>query len=354
MYVMGNLRKRTAEKLSNVSAYEWKNDKKVFELSLSAAVEMLPLVIRRSEEQGLDETYWKQHGPVACATTTTTKPVASIQRKELNKVSMRSFIIGDMDCDDVDESEAARARLIEWAEAGGVYLLIYPTISYPAKPHWRWVVFAVEPMEADEYARSVAYMYREVLGTEAPDKGDYDIKMTRNLPFFCNSEQAAAVWSNLDKDGKPLDNELWAGIEAPTTKKRTRRASAKIQTQTPPEAAKKHKRQYSFPLLIMSAEQFGRSHISSDDSVGQFWKFVTSLAAAVIYAGVDIDDARGVLDVIAHVAAAGDKVKEAGWRQGNESELDKQIQLLTDDPARIEDVRPLYMWREFSRAAVIG
>lgn len=255
----------------------------------------------------------------------------------------RKFLMGDVDFDVGQEADSAelRQRLIDFADLHHTPLMLYPTMSYPAKPRFRFVLLARRTQHRIGYWRAMTWLYGE-LGMPATDETDFLITANRNLPVLVSQEQVDFCLSTFEDESlEPLDPTLWKGIEVP---ERIRRKSAPF---TPVDASL-HEMHFSDRYLRMAVDEYAQS--KSAESYKSFWPFVRSVAASLACGGIDRDCAESMMRWVADVAP--DDSTRLRWQRENVQLLDKQLASLRST-SDFERVKPLCSYSEFFVATQI-
>lgn len=330
MYISDNLYSRRC-------SYVDLPDREFFAEALRIAGEMQMSIAG----SGVSKEFVKKHTPIAhisCLSKQTSGENDVDRRYIHGERARRRFLMGDVDFNPGQEKESKdlRERLISFAHAEKTPLMIYPTISYPQKPRFRFVFLTTRLMDGTQYHKTMLGLYSKV-GYEATDASDFNIAMNRNLPVFDSREQVDAVFSTFE-DGslEPLDwSPLAKGVRLPKRKKpRLEEASASD-----------HAVKMSEQLLLKGAVRLAGSPVCQSYDAG-FWRVVASLAAAVVCGGISEKTALAVLDVLAQ-RATDDVSEQRRWRVGNANLLRQHEQRLSLDSDALSKTKPLSKWKEF-------
>lgn len=161
----------------------------------------------------------KRNSPVCWCSTllkiTEDEKSKVVDRSLMNSTrARRKFIMLDVDyeADQWEDYEALMERVRLFAVEHETPLIIYPTLSFPAKPRCRIVFFTKRQMSEVGYAKAVTWLCGELM-YDLTDKGDLRIGANRNLPIFSNDDQAEnVVVLTGSRHDKPLDNSLWSDV----------------------------------------------------------------------------------------------------------------------------------------------
>lgn len=255
----------------------------------------------------------------------------------------RKFIMGDVDFDagEEDLSNNLRNALISFADKYKTPLLIYPTISYPIKPRFRFVFLTNRVMNYKNYWKAVKWVYEQV-GFEATDTSDFRLNANRNAPLFYLDEQVKNIYSTFnDMDLKPLDNSLWKDEEVPPE---ASKLPNKVKGRAPLDP-KLHGVKFDPDLILIAARDISKSKIC--EKYASFWILVRALAASVICGGTDYDTAMKCLDEFSN--AGKDALTRERWKIENRSLYDSQVSQLSVG-VDYSQIVPLCRYREFSFA----
>ena len=332
MFVSTNFRSQAVN-------YVKANDKDFFAYAVLCAQERKLAVANLCKEYGID--WLKQHTPV-CFFTKYSKQTG--EEEELIRATIdwnrarRKFICCDVDLDAGDEViyNDMQAAIKEFAEKHNTPLIMYPTVSYPQKPRFRFVLFPSKALNFKEYWQAVTWIYAEI-GYEPTDDSDYRMNANRNLPIFYLDEQVDACWNNLDTKGlKPLDHKLWKGTSVPPA------ASRKFDVQTIVDTSSEHSTHFDEGALLQAAQVVSQKPICA--AYETFWLLVRSLAASVKAAGISHETAMQCLDIFA--SAAKDGAQQAYWQAANRDLFERQMQQL-EDPNEFQRCKPLSHYKDF-------
>lgn len=319
---------------SRVCRYIDLDDREFFQMALDRAIRMQPEVANISR----DTAWLKSHCPIAHISTLSPAPVAAeheVDRLYVHTArARRRFLMGDVDfdADEVAESREMWRALKRFAEKHRTPLMLYPTLSYPEKPRYRFVFLVDRPLSPSRYGQAMTWLYDQ-LGFEPTDTSDMRITMNRNLPLFATERQVKGVWSTFsDESLEPLDNDLWKN--APAYRGPTGIVSASYKP--PSDLSGVHALKFDAKRLVEAAGEYAH-----DEKMGEyrtFWPVVNSFAAAVAAGG--ISEACAVRCMRALAGAAGDdRSKRQRWAVGNEQMLYDAMRSMNDE--KMADARPL-------------
>lgn len=279
----------------------------------------------------------KMRSPVVFASTLsklTKTECESVSRSLMSSSrARRRFIMLDVDYNPGEESKLRSLALNvrDLAKHYKTPCLVYPTLSYPAKPRVRVVFFAKRVMTAASYYKAVMWL-SDQLGYEITDVADADIRMNRNLPTFSNDDQVAAVWDNMSQVGQvPLDNKLWANVPGPPEKKFFKTYSSTYRDSV----------DLAFDVDALAeaiAEYAKRKNIST---YAQVWRLVESIADEVRRGSLPSDNTSVDKLMSAIASVAPDSATYERWRLGNIELFDKLLDRLETGQRSAAFVKPL-------------
>lgn len=317
------------------------DDRQFFMTAIERAIEALPEVERSS----ISKDALKRATPIAHISKLSkqTKAEDVVDRRYVHSDrARRSFLMGDVDFDAGQETESKRlrAKLIGLANRHRTPILIYPTVSAPGKPRFRFVFLAKRLMNETQYHQAMSWLYQQV-GEEPTDASDLRMSANRNLPVFDDESQLPLIYSTFpDESREPLDNSLWKDMPKP------KKASFRLSDEQRKLSSERHSAKLDSRKLLEGAELMCGTPVTK--SYDKFWLIVASLAASVVCGGCDEQTALSVLDKLAE--AGEDEAQVRRWKADNPSLLYSHINRLAADRAQLEMTRPLLAWSEFSNA----
>lgn len=292
---------------------------------------------------GIDTDTLKQRVPIAHISKLSkqTRNETEIDRRTAHgDRARRGFLMGDVDfnADQKRESMALYNKLRRLANSLDTPLLLYPTLSAPAKPRYRFVFLTKRAVNAAQYYQAMSWLYEQV-GCEGMDEGDKSMRVNRNLPLFLDDAYKKMLsHSTFDRDDlEPLDNALWRDMPKPA--KRAPIAAGDVEM---------HAIRLDPALCVEAAEK-----CAEDGIVGTYnktWPLINAIAASVASGALARDTAYEICDALA--GAAEDEQTKARWRSGNRTMLDGAIGRM-GNAAEVNRTRPLVEWGAFMEAAIV-
>lgn len=284
----------------------------------------------------------KQNTPVVFASQLskpTPEEKITITRKEVNgERARRKFLMIDADFDPGDEkdSEETRQKMIDLAASLNTPILIYPTVSFPDKPRFRAVMFSRRALSSDQYYQAMSWWYDQ-LGAEPFDDSDTRMSANRNAPMFVSEEQVNNVYSTLDDESlELLDTKLWNSYPKPKKKEKIDYSS--LHESDAGLAGVK----FDSKKLVKATLDIGQTPLG--ESRNKCWKFIESVASAVLSGKVSRDTADKMMEALADRAENEPKKRE--WTEGNIAMLESSMKKLNDDKDAWKYVKPLTAYSE--------
>lgn len=318
-------------------------DREFFIGAINLARENVDAIKHIVDEKGLE--FVKSHSPIAFISKLSKQLdiECEVPRKALNDSrARRAFIMGDVDLgeDDWGTYFDMRNNLVKLAKANSTPLLMYPTMSYPDKPRFRFVFLPKRALNQKQYYQAVKWIY-DSIGCEVTDDSDFRMIANRNLPVFYSQEQCDEIYSTFeDKSLSALDNSLWKNIEVPK-----KYATIGKKVQAPKEfSVSEHTCTFDEQLLIHGAYEIAKTAVCQ--TYNRFWLLVRSLAAAEMSKGVSHDTAMKMLDIFAD--AAEDETTRLHWKVENRNLYENQMAQL--DYEQLQRCRPLSSYYFFEKA----
>lgn len=251
----------------------------------------------------------------------------------------RDFILGDVDYNPGQEKDALSLRHSAMLLADELHtpLMLYPTLSYPAKPRFRFVFLTADMLDAEQYAKAVKWVY-DRLGYPVTDKNDYLMNNNKNLPLFNNEKQVKQCWETFsDTSLSPLSSELWKDVVSPV---HISRGKSHEWSET------RHADRFDEGMLVELAK--GQCEMAAFMDGGTFWRVIGSLAASCFCGGISEECAEAVLDALAEGGRALGRAEE--WRSSNRTEFSRAMMRMNAEKLAV--IRPLSEWTEFAPASV--
>lgn len=260
-----------------------------------------------------------------------------LTRKSMNERARNRYLIIDADYDvgEEDKSQELYDKLIALAKKHNTKLVIYPTISYPAKPRFRAVLFTKKVMNDASYHQAMNWLYDQ-LGLEATDKGDFDIRSNNNAPIFVNEAQIKRIYDNTQEEGlEPLDNHLFKPYPKPKSRKAFKKDFVAL--------TKYDEGKLSRFQLMMGIQKLVKNPDMQDYNT--FWPVVYSLAKAELLEQISEKDAFDALEELAK--AAPDQYTRTRWSIGNRQKYISARASLMADEQQLLKTRSLFSREEF-------
>lgn len=292
------------------------DDVQFWRMSLESAINIMENI----QNEEADTKVIKLKTPAYFCTQMYNDDTVAYTRKQFNKnlrAQRRKSIVLDFDCVDEEEYKASRKLMIDFANDNNYYLLIYPTISYPEKPHFRAVFIVNRGLSAINYARAVSWLYKE-LGLAMTDDSDLDIRASRNLPVFIKQSQVDQIYSNLRDDCEKLDTKLWAKYKLDKDmqdkiNKRLKLAGAE------PIQLKDSVYYYDHDSLISAWSNHVLKNQEAYSKYDKVWKVLTSIAKAYMSKEINWSTVEELSSILASI----DKEKQDEWNAGNLKLIEK-------------------------------
>lgn len=245
----------------------------------------------------------KNQTPVFFASNLTkrTSKEIFVRRKGLKDRLRRKYLIIDADFDEGEEQQSQELfdKAINLADEYQTPIVIYPSASYPSKPRYRIVFFAVRLMNSTGYRRAMTWLYDQ-LGVDVTDKGDFYITSNNNAPIFFNDAQLDKIVDTTQQEGlELLDTKLWSHIKVP---------------QERPKKEFKLTTEYD-RYEITDIEFTKMMSLMSIDTYDEFWKFAYSLIRAEKNNQITNEQALEAMSIIAQ--SAPNKETQIQWEQDN-------------------------------------
>lgn len=257
-----------------------------------------------------------------------------IARPEMNERARRKYMIIDADFDAGQEVESEKMMndLKQLSIDYNTPLIIYPTVSYPAKPRFRAVLFSKNALNEGSYYQAMSWLYT-MLGRDPLDPADLKIRSNNNAPFFINEDQVNAVFDNTMEDGlEPLDNVLWKTYSKPKIAK----AKAMKKSQFD---------EFKIPsdVLEEACREFAASPAAKH--FNSFWFVLHSIARAEFFGQIDSEQVNQALTWIAQVP--GDQLNSAKWSIENKNQYKNERRRVFENEKILYNARPLTKIPEF-------
>ena len=280
-----------------------------------SSLEIAQTNMLKVDDKDVDIKAFKMNTPAYFCSQMYADDNIAFTRKEYNrrlKDQRRKSIVLDLDCDSKEEFELYRDKMIEFAIENKYYVCIYPTISFPEKPHFRAVYFCNRGLNAIKYAKAVSWLY-EKLNIVVTDFSDFDIRASRNLPVFVNVEQTNAIYSNLkDNNFNKIDSKTWNDyeLEEELEEKINKRLK---RSQKAPEKLKQSNYFYNREELLKAWSEFIKSKKGEYQSYDNVWKVLSSIAKAYVSGEISWDTAEKLALELSKV----NEDKQTQWYKGN-------------------------------------
>ena len=203
----------------------------------------------------------------------------------------------------------------------------YPSISYPTKPRYRFVL-KVEPILTQQTYGQVVQNIIDLIGFADGDESNKQITHLMNAPAYSSEEAVDKAVFN--KTGKSYDVSEY--IDETSKESKKEKSSKKS----------KSKEQDSIDTQLESEtlDKALESYIQNENVLHQlennynyFWRLTESVAMAQINETID----RAFAEQIMTKIALGNK----DWEDNNIEELDQQIRKLNQDVSRQKLVQPI-------------
>lgn len=286
------------------------DDIKFWKASLDIAI----LNTQKLNDKNVDIKSFKMNTPAYFCSQMYADDTIAFTRKQYNrrlKDQRRKSIVLDLDCDSKEEFELYRNKMISFANTHNYYLCVYPTISFPEKPHFRAIYFCSRGLNPMNYAKAVSWLYNE-LDMIVTDFSDFDIRASRNLPVFINNQQVNAIYSNLSEDCDKIDNKVWKNFEIDKELKEKINNRLK-NSQKAPEKLQYSGYYYKKDELIRAWGDFVYNNKEKYMSYDNVWKVLSSIAKA--YSSGEIN--WKTVEKLSLILATIDKEKWHTWQKGN-------------------------------------
>lgn len=309
-------------------------DRTFFIKAIEFARENVDAIKHIVDEKGLE--FVKSHSPIAFVSKFSKQLdiECEVPRKALNDTrARRAFIMGDVDLgeDDWGTYFDMRNDLVKLAKANSTPLLMYPTMSYPNKPRFRFVMLPKRALNQKQYYQAVKWVY-DSIGFEVTDDSDFRMIANRNLPMFYSQEQCDEIYSTFeDTSLTGLDNALWKHIDVP----KKYATMGKKKQETKEFSVSEHTCKFDEDLLISGAYELAKTAVCQ--TYNRFWLLVRSLAAAEMSKSVSHETAMKMLDIFAE--AADDETTKMRWKVDNRTLYENQMSQL--DYEQLQKCRPL-------------
>lgn len=234
---------------------------------------------------------------------------------------LRKFIVLDYDLDkayiDADKKQQELLKRIE--DLFDIYnYTLYPTISWPSKPRWRFV------LQIDRYLDDYSYKHvagdvKDLIGYDTGDDNNYFISHSFNLPSYTDQtadSQAIFKFHDKDYDVKNMLADMPKPLRNPA-----KDAMSNIT--------------YDDTLLNQALDEFVNDPENQNklQTYDYYWKFVSSLALASIKGLLPQDFIKVVLIKTA--------LGNSQWEKDNPNLFKTQVKRLEDDPSKQTMVRPI-------------
>lgn len=303
MFVIDNLHNPVVKNIECDDVIFW--DK-----SLDYAIEMFDKI----NNDDIDSNLIKLKSPAYFCTQMWGDDTNAFTRKQFNrnlKNQRRKSIVLDLDCESLEEYKASKKLMIDFANNYNYYLLLYPTISYPEKPHFRAVFIVNRGLSPINYAKAVEWLYSQ-LGLAITDESDLDIRASRNLPVFINKEQINEVYSNLKDDCEKMNSKLWSKYNL--DKEIQIKINNRIKRSTSePKQLSESTYYYDKNSLIKAWSNFINNNSKTYLEYDNVWKILTSIAKAYVSQEINWSTVEEMSEVLASI----DKDKFEEWNAGN-------------------------------------
>lgn len=286
------------------------DDIKFWKASLDIAI----LNTQKLNDKNVDIKSFKMNTPAYFCSQMYADDTIAFTRKQYNrrlKDQRRKSIVLDLDCDSKEEFELYRNKMINFANTHNYYLCIYPTISFPEKPHFRAIYFCSRGLNPINYAKAVSWLYNE-LDMIVTDFSDFDIRASRNLPVFINNQQINAIYSNLTEDCDKIDNKVWKNFEIDKELKEKINNRLK-NSQKAPEKLQQSGYHYEKDELLKAWSDFINVNKAKYMDYDNTWKILSSIAKA--YSAGEIS--WEIAEKLSYTLASIDEEMCNSWQKGN-------------------------------------
>lgn len=286
------------------------DDIKFWKASLDIAI----LNVQKLNEKDVDIKSFKMNTPAYFCSQMYADNTLAFTRKQYNrrlKDQRRKSIVLDLDCDSKEEFELYRNKMISFANKNNYYLCIYPTISFPEKPHFRAIYFCSRGLNTMNYAKAVSWLYNK-LDIIVTDFSDFDIRASRNLPVFINNQQINAIYSNLTEDCNKIDNKVWKNFKIDKELKEKINNRLK-NSQKVPEKLQQSGYHYEKDELLKAWTDFINVNKEKYMDYDNTWKILSSIAKAYSSGEISWETAEKLSYILANI----DEEMCNSWQKGN-------------------------------------
>lgn len=237
---------------------------------------------------------------------------------------VRNFVA--IDYDDFNDKEIADSLIDRAAQMFSDYnYAVYPSISYPKKPRYRFVIEVTPILTKQTYPYVASEIINEI-GFPSGDDGSEQINHLMNVPYYF--EQDTKDKAVFNRPGKALDvSHIIDEIPNKETKQQPSKPINKPKAVTGAIKADTLSNALDMFLENENVQQ------NLNDSYEYFWRFTESVAMAVLNQTIDLDFANEIMIRIA--------MGNEDWEEENSKELEQQIEKLEDDESRQRLVQPI-------------
>lgn len=236
------------------------------------------------------------------------------ERKQYNvvmKAHRRKSIVLDFDCETKQEYDLYQTKLKNFSKMHDSYLMMYPTVSYPDKPHFRAVILTKTGLNPVKYAECVSWIY-DSIGLPITDESDLDIRASRNLPIFINDEQIDAIYSNFEEDHQLLDSKTWKDFKI--DKQLKAKINRRIKTASEPNTQLEDSDvKYVKDKLIKCFKEYVGNNKNELIEYYASWRLLTSIAKSYCSGMIDWETTQELSNILASIS----KEHEDEWRANN-------------------------------------
>lgn len=293
------------------------DDREFWNVSLKKAISLQNDI----SNDKIDTKQIKMKSPAYFCTQMYNDKTIAFTRKQFNRMmkdQRRKSIVLDIDCESMDEYKASKQLFIDYANKHNLWVMTYPTISFPDKPHFRVVFLVNRGLNPVNYAKAVSWLYNEV-SLPVTDESDLDIRASRNLPIFINETQINECYSNFEEDDcEKLNTKLWSKfkMDKDLQNKINRRIT---RSKAEPEQLEKSNYYYDKEQLIQGWTKHVKNNTKDYMTYDYSWKAISSIAKAYVKQEINWDTALELSKILANI----DEENKENWLAGNIELLEK-------------------------------
>lgn len=257
------------------------------------------------------------------------KQPSTAKRAESSKYPpLRSYIVVDYDAlEDKEYADELPNRINELFKEYNY--AVYPTISYPEKPRYRFILETDEMIAKSAYSEIVAY-FIEKIGYPHGDEANFKINHLQDVPIYASKEARERAVFNITKKKYPLF-EILDELDIENTNRNPKSA--------PVSAG--NKISVDNTALDIDALRDALNDFLSDsktkenlDIYENFWRFTETVANAVLTGTITMEFAEEIMTKVAF----GDEK----WEKNNvEFELPNQINKLENNKQQQGLAKPI-------------